>query len=80
MGRTRRCSRQRGRVGFSWFTAHIAASVLSGAGGGPDWQRVAFSPAEFVVAFAGLRDSFVTALRQASPGAAEAWLARFARN
>lgn len=57
----------------------IAASELSGAGGDPDWQRVEFSPAEFMAAVDGLWASFAAELRAASPGAAEAWLARFAR-
>jgi hypothetical protein len=57
----------------------IAASALSGAGGDPAWQWVEFSPAEFVAALADLRASFAAALRQASPTAAEAWLARFDR-
>jgi hypothetical protein len=57
----------------------IAASALSGADGDQDWQRVEFLPADFVAAYMGLRASFATALRQASPTAAEAWLARFDR-
>ena len=56
----------------------IAASEFSGADGDPDWQRVEFSPAEFVAAVASLRASFASELRAASPAVAEAWLARFA--
>lgn len=55
----------------------IAASELSEVGGDPEWERVGFMPGEFVAAYNGLRASFVTMLRHASPDTAEVWLARY---
>ena len=57
----------------------IAASEFSGGEADPHWQRVEFSPADFVVAVSRLRESFATELRAAAPRAADEWIARLAR-
>jgi hypothetical protein len=62
-----------GNRGF--FT--IAASGISDGPADADWQRVEFSPADFIAAHQRFRASFVAELRAAAPGAADAWLARF---
>lgn len=46
-----------------WGYFSIVASGISGAQGDPDWQRVRFAPADFVVAFETFRLAFVALLR-----------------
>jgi hypothetical protein len=67
------------REGDRGFFSIAASEASDGGVADPDWYRVGFVPAEFVAAYTRLRESFVATLRQASPAAAEAWLARFAR-
>jgi hypothetical protein len=55
-----------------YFT--LAASELSGAEGDAEWQRVEFSPLDFIAAYGDFRSSFVAALKLAAPGVAETWL------
>jgi len=61
----------------AFFT--IAASSLSDGVARPDWQRVEFSPDEFVTAYENFRESFFAEVRAGAPAVAEAWLQRFAR-
>jgi len=54
----------------------IADSAVDGVGD-PAWQRVEFSPADFLAAHERFRESFLATLRAAAPVAAEAWITRF---
>jgi hypothetical protein len=56
-----------------YFT--IGPSDLSGVGGDPDWEKVAFLPADFISALAQFRNDFIAAImREASVHGAQ-WLA-----
>ena len=54
----------------------IAPSDLSGADGDPDWERIAFSPADFIAALARLRAEFEAEILRESPNLGARWLAR----
>jgi hypothetical protein len=54
----------------------IAASEISDGEAHPDWQRVEFSPTDFLAAHDDFRRSFFAELRAAAPAVADGWLAR----
>ncbi len=54
----------------------VAESEISEGQADPDWQRISFSPADFITAHEEFRRSFTTALRTAAPMVAEQWLSR----
>lgn len=58
----------------------IVDAEFSGGESDPDWQRVAFSPEEFLSAYGDCRKSFVTLLRNEAPHVADEWLGRHARS
>lgn len=58
-----------------YFT--IGSSEYSGEDGDPDWDRVEFSPTEFVATFEQLRHAFETEIMREAPANAIQWLARF---
>jgi len=58
----------------------IVDAEFSGGKAEPDWQRVAFSPEEFLGAYEVCRKSFVTLLRNEAPHVADEWLRRHARS
>ncbi len=55
----------------------IAASEISDGQADPDWQRVEFSPSDFLAAHIQFRESLLAELLAASPTGAKAWLGRF---
>jgi hypothetical protein len=55
----------------------IAASEISGGKADSAWQRVEFSPADFLAAHSRFLASFRTVVRAAAPPAAELWLSGF---
>lgn len=60
--------------GLGYFT--IGPSDISGAGGDPAWEKVAFSPAEFISAFAQLRSDFMAEILRRAPMHGAQWLAK----
>lgn len=52
----------------------IIDAEFSGGDSDLDWQRVEFSSEEFLVAYEGCRESFVTLLRNEAPHVADEWL------
>jgi hypothetical protein len=59
-----------------YFT--ITTSESSDGGPHADWQRVEFSPSDFVAAHDRFRASFLAELRAAAPAVAEVWISWFA--
>jgi hypothetical protein len=58
----------------------IAASAISEVLADPDWQRVEFSPSDFLAAHDDFRTTFFAEVRAAAPTVAEKWLEQFLRN
>jgi hypothetical protein len=52
----------------------IAAAEFSGGVADPDWQRVEFSPSDFLAEHARFRESFFATLRADAPKVAELWI------
>jgi hypothetical protein len=59
----------------AFFT--IAASEISDGQPHPEWQRVEFSPADFLTTHDCFRKSFIEELRVTAPLVADGWLKRF---
>lgn len=54
-------------------------SIVAGSGGGqanPDWQRVEFSPADFLGEHKRFRETLLNTIRTAAPEGARKWIAR----
>jgi hypothetical protein len=56
----------------AYFT--IAASEFSGGEADPDWQRVEFSPSDYLAEHTRFRESLFAMLRAEAPDAAESWI------
>ena len=63
-----------GRAYFS-----ITDSELSGGKALPDWQRIEFSPDEFLAEYLRFRESFYAAVKAAVPHVADQWIRRRGR-
>jgi hypothetical protein len=54
----------------------ITTSEISEAEGDPDWQRIEFSPVEFLAEHLRFRQSLFATLKAAAPATAEQWIQR----
>jgi hypothetical protein len=76
---------EQGQPAFVFERANNAAyfRIVEGIGGGtadPDWQRVEFSPDDFLTEHQRFREAFLAAIRTAAPKGALKWIAQNAKS